>query len=204
MKEDLTEIVLIVDRSGSMASIKEDAQGGFNEFIEEQKKLEGEARVTLIQFDTEIDTVYDNVNINEVKEYTLIPRSMTALLDAVGYTISKVGERLSNTPEEEKPSKVMVCIITDGQENSSKEYDRTKIKEMIEHQRTKYSWEFVFIGANVDAFSEAGSLGVLYSATYDATGKGIKSAFSYSSDMTKTLRSGVTLDTYSNHIKLDS
>lgn len=204
MKDNLTELVLIVDRSGSMATIRKDAQGGFDEFIKKQKEVEGEARITLTEFDSQINVVCENIDIKEMKPYKLEPRGSTALLDAIGQTINKIGKRLSETKEEDRPSKVFVCIITDGEENSSREFSKTQIKEMIEHQRTKYSWEFVFIGANMDAFTEAGSMGIAFAASYDATAKGIGSAFLYSCDLSTQYRTTGNLDNVAKNVKLDS
>jgi len=204
MNEKLTEIVLVIDRSGSMHKISRDAQGGFNEFIQKQKEVDGEVKVTLVQFDDEIETVYDNEDIGKAAEYVLSPRGGTALLDAIGKTVTLVGERLSKTKEEDRPAKVMVCIITDGEENSSREYTKATVKEMIEHQRDNYAWEFIFIGANMDAFGEAGSIGIGRSASYNTTSIGIRSAFTYSSNITSSYRSGASLDSYDNNATLDS
>ncbi|MFW6219686.1 MAG: vWA domain-containing protein [bacterium] len=204
MKENLTEIIMIVDRSGSMSSIRSDAEGGFNEFIQKQKEVDGEVKVTVTQFDDKIEILYDNENIENIKEYKLEPRGMTALLDAIGTTINNVGNRLSKTDESERPSKVMVCIITDGAENSSSEFNKHKIKDMIEEQKNKYSWEFVFIGANMDAFEEASAMGIGFAASYDATSKGIRSAFQYSCDLTTSYRTTGDLSTYDSNTKLDS
>ena len=149
-QENLTEIVCIVDRSGSMDAIRKDAQGGFDAFIEEQQKEPGEATVTLAQFDDKYEMVWENKPLVEIKkgDYLLMPRGMTALLDAVGKTVRSVGERLDRTDEDKRPAKVIVTIITDGHENHSKEYKREQIMEMINHQRDKYKWEFLFLAAN--------------------------------------------------------
>lgn len=204
MNDNLTEIVMIVDRSGSMSSICSEAQVGFNEFIQKQKEVDGDVRITVTEFDSDIEILYDNEKIENIKEYKLLPRGMTALLDAIGFTINKVGNRLSETEDSERPSKIMVCIITDGQENSSIEYNKQQIKEMIEEQTNKYSWEFVFIGANMDAFAEASSIGIRHSASYDATGVGIRNAFTYSSDLTTSYRTTGSLDSTKSNVKLDS
>lgn len=162
MKQGLTEIILIVDRSGSMQSRRQDATTGINAFIEEQKKLEGagEANLTLLQFDTYHEYVYENRPIKEVGTYSLEPRGGTALLDAIGTVIDKTGKRFSAMPEDMRPEKVIVCIVTDGEENSSHAYKRDQIKQMIEHQQNVYKWTFIYIGNNVDSFDEAAKLGV--------------------------------------------
>jgi uncharacterized protein YegL len=192
-KKGLTEIVCILDRSGSMESIRDDAIGGFNSFIESQKKVPGTASVSLVLFDDLYENVYSNIDLNNVSllnRDTFVPRGMTALLDAVGKTITDVGVRLSNMTEDERPEKVMVIILTDGQENHSSEYNKNQIKEMIEHQRSKYSWEFMFLGANQDAFANASSLGVNvnYTRCFAATADGVTKAYGDMSFLTTSYR----------------
>lgn len=160
MRPDLTDITLVVDRSGSMASIQDDAQGGVNAFIAEQAKEPGEALLTLVQFDTEYDFLHKGVPISKVPHYDLCPRGMTALLDAVGRAIIETGQRLAAMNELDRPGLVIFVVMTDGCENSSKEYTKSQIKEMIERQQNKYSWHFTFLGANQDAFAEAGGMGI--------------------------------------------
>ena len=147
MKEGLTEIVSIVDRSGSMQSILDDAIGGFNTFLAAQQRQPGEAKLSLILFDHEYQIVHQAVDIQQVEplnQDTYVPRGSTALLDAVGKTIDAVGERLAATPESERPSQVIVSILTDGYENASQTYSKPKVAEMIKHQTEKYSWAFEF------------------------------------------------------------
>ena len=160
MRSDLTDITLVVDRSGSMAQIKEDAEGGVNAFMAAQAKLPGEATLTLVQFDTEYDFVHRGTPISQVPRYELVPRGMTALLDAVGRAINETGERLAKLAEQDRPGLVVVVVMTDGLENSSREFDKLQIKQMIEHQQEIYSWQFTFLGANQDAFAEAGAIGI--------------------------------------------
>jgi len=180
-QKDLTEIVCIIDRSGSMGSIQKDAQGGFDAFIEEQKKVPGKATVTLAHFDDAYELVWENRPLEDIKkgDYLLMPRGLTALLDAIGKTVQKVGERLSKTAEEKRPEKVMVTIITDGQENHSKEYKRKQIMEMINHQRDTYKWEFMFLAANQDAIGEAQTIGIPahLSMNFAASGQGVRAAY---------------------------
>lgn len=194
MKKNLTEMVFVLDRSGSMDHLTEDTIGGFNSMIESQKNEEGEAFVTTVLFDDKYELLHDHVSVKEVnpitrKEY--YARGMTALLDAVGRTINSVGERLSNTPEEERPEKVIFVITTDGYENASMEFTRTKVKEMIEHQQSKYSWVFMFLGANMDAVSEADSLGInaRFARTYTASDIGTESVYSATACAMSALRS---------------
>lgn len=160
---NLTEIVCILDKSGSMGSVRMDAIGGFNQFLKDQKGLASEARLTTIFFDTDYKVFYDGENIQHVPELTTqsyVPGGWTALLDAIGKTINTVGARLSNTPEHERPSKVVVVILTDGEENSSKEFTKAQINDMITHQKNAYQWEFIYLAANQDAIKEAGAVGI--------------------------------------------
>lgn len=160
MRNDLSDITLIVDRSGSMAQIQRDAEGGVNAFIADQKAKPGDATFSLLHFDTDYEFVQKAVPIRDAREYHLEPRGATALLDAVGRAISEIGSRLDTMREEDRPGLVVVVIVTDGEENSSKEYTKARVKEMIEHQQTKYGWKFTYLGANQDAFAEAGSIGI--------------------------------------------
>lgn len=175
--EHLTELVVIVDRSGSMASIQADAQGGLNTFIEEQKACPGEATLTLVQFDTNYEMLCENKPLRDVQPYTLVPRGATALLDAMGITIAKVGERLRQTPEDRRPGKVLVAIITDGEENSSREFSRERVFDMIKHQHDVYKWEFVFIAANQDAIRTGANYGISNSMNFAATSVGTQCAY---------------------------
>jgi len=182
MKENLTEIVFILDRSGSMVNVVADTIGGYNAFIENQKKEPGEARLTTVLFDDKYEVIHDAVDLREVQPLTdaqYYARGTTALMDAIGRTINNVGERLAMTPESERPSKVIFVITTDGYENDSREFTRPKIKEMIEHQTNKYNWQFMFLGANIDATAEAQSIGISadYAANYEATSKGTTSLY---------------------------
>jgi len=183
MKDNLTELVFILDRSGSMESMSKEAIGGFNAFLEEQKKVEGDANLTLVLFDNEYLLIHNGKNVKECEcldDKTYVPRGTTALLDAIGRTIDDVGRRLAATPEAERPGKVLVAIMTDGQENASKDYKKAKINEMISHQTGKYAWQFLFLAANQDAMAEGMSLGIArdFSMTYDSHQIGAtKSAF---------------------------
>lgn len=182
MKKNLTEMVFILDRSGSMSYLENDTIGGFNSMIIKQKQEEGEAYVTTVLFDDQYKILHDHINIQDIPELTnqdYYARGMTALLDAIGRTVNSVGERLSNTPEEERPEKVIVVITTDGLENASREFTKSAIKEMIEHQQEKYSWTFIFLGANMDAVEEAADLGISagYSKTYTASAQGTSSVY---------------------------
>lgn len=180
MKTGLTEIVYIIDMSGSMGAVREDAVGGFNRFVEDQKKEPSEARLTAVFFNSQAYTLWRlSVDIQNIpplgNEYS--PDGMTPLLDAIGRTVNEVGQRLDKLPDEEKPERVLVIIMTDGLENASKEFKKDQIRQMIEHQRTKYNWEFVFAGANMDATAEARGLCVAQAVHYKSTGKGVRDAY---------------------------
>jgi uncharacterized protein YegL len=159
MNKDLTDITLIVDRSGSMDSCKAEAEGGIKGFISDQKSSPGDAIFSLMQFDTEHEYIFNGIPIKDIKEYELLPRGMTALLDAVGTTINKTAERISKLSEEEKPALIIVAIITDGHENSSHEFSRAKIKELITAKENE-GWKFTYLGADQSAFDEAASMGI--------------------------------------------
>ncbi|HYE10921.1 MAG TPA: vWA domain-containing protein [Patescibacteria group bacterium] len=181
MNMNLTEIIFLLDRSGSMGGLENDTIGGFNAFLHNQKQLDGKTLITTVLFDNQYELLWNGIDANNVKltsrEYFV--RGTTALLDAVGKTILDVGYRLANTKEEDRPGKVIFVIITDGMENSSKEFTYSKIKELIQHQQQKYNWEFVFLGANIDAVSEAENIGICEDNAYnfEATGEGVKEMY---------------------------
>lgn len=159
-KANSTEIVFVLDRSGSMETIAADMKGGFDSFIQEQKKVPGECRVSLVSFNTTLDVVYEGLMLAAVPKLELYPRGGTALFDAVGVAITSTGARLANMPEAERPAKVLFVIITDGEENSSREYTKNQVAELVAHQQKKYSWDFIFLGANLDAAKAASDLNI--------------------------------------------
>jgi len=178
MKKDLTEIIFVIDRSGSMGHLTGDTIGAYNAYLDEQKNFDGQTKITTVLFDDRYELLFNGVSIDEAyldhsKYYV---RGMTALYDALGKTILDVGSRLAKTPENERPEKVIFIITTDGYENASKEFTKSKIKEMIEHQQSKYSWEFLFFGANIDSTQTATSIGLSEDSAYDfeASPKGVK------------------------------
>lgn len=175
MRQDLTEIVFILDRSGSMSSRKTDAEGGMNEFIRNQKELPGEANLTLVQFDEHYDVVYRGP-VKNAPEFKLVPRGSTALHDAIGRTINETGTKLAKLSEHERPALVIFVILTDGEENASREFSGHKIKEMVEHQESKYNWKFTYLGANQDAIAVGNSIGTQSSANYNNTYKALNAA----------------------------
>ena len=194
MKKNYTHIEVILDKSGSMAPTISDTLGGLNNFVEAQKKVPGTCSYQLVQFDStvELGTHYGNISdVPVLTAATYTPRGNTALLDAIGVTVSTLGSRLAAAPEEERPSKVIVVIITDGEENKSTEFKHDDINKMINHQRDSYKWEFVFLGANQDAIKVGTSLGVLKGAamTY-ASGKGFVTAGQHTNNMVTASRIG--------------
>jgi hypothetical protein len=181
MQADLTEIAYILDRSGSMQSLASDAIGGFNAFLDSQQKLEGRANFTLVLFDHEYLLVHNSIDIRQVPpldDATYIPRGNTAMLDATGRTIEEIGACLANTPESERPSKVIIAIFTDGLENSSRVYTHERIAAMIQHQQEKYGWEFLFLAANQDAIASAQKLSIpsANAINFIASPKGVRAS----------------------------
>ena len=163
MKKNLTELVFILDRSGSMAGLEKDTIGGFNAMIEKQRGEPGEALISTVLFDNETEVIHDRVPLDRVlalteKEYYV--RGCTALLDAVGGAIHHIGNVHKYAREEDRPEKTLFVITTDGLENASRRYTYDKVKSMIERQREKYGWEFLFLGANIDAAREAARFGI--------------------------------------------
>lgn len=163
MKKNLTQLVFILDRSGSMAGLESDTIGGFNAMLKKQKEEEGECVITTVLFDHDVALLHDRIDIRAVKpltrdDYTV--RGSTALLDAIGKTIHKIGNVEKNTAEAYRADKVMVVIITDGEENSSRYYSLREVKHMIERQKERYGWEFIFLGANIDAVETATRFGI--------------------------------------------
>lgn len=195
MRQDLTDISVVLDRSGSMEVVRAETIGGFNKFLEEQKKQPGDALLTLMQFDTEFQLVHSGKKLSDVPALThetFVPRGFTALLDAIGKTINETGRRLADMPEEQRPGKVIFVIVTDGEENSSHEFRQQQIHDMIESQRTKYSWEFVFLGANQDAIKTAATMGMpaRSSMTYASNTMGTAAAFVSVANLTSNYRAG--------------
>lgn len=182
---DATYIAVLLDRSGSMESVKDDTIGGFNQFLKDQQSVGENALFTLVQFDTGgIDVVHESRPVRDIPVLngnTYQPRGGTPLLDALGKTICSTGDALKAIPEDKRPDKVVFVVITDGQENASKEYTKSRIKEMIEHQTGVYKWNFVYLGANQDAFAEAGSVGFSVANVANYVGAATADAFAVAS-----------------------
>lgn len=163
MKKNLTELVFILDKSGSMSGLEKDTIGGFNSLLDQQRKVDGECVITTVLFDNRYELLHDRIDIRAVqpitgKEYFV--GGSTALLDAIGKTIHKIGAVQKNTTEDYRAEKVMFVIITDGEENASRNYSSIQIREMIQRQKERYGWEFIFLGANIDAVETAGRFGI--------------------------------------------
>lgn len=165
MNKDKTEIVVVLDRSGSMGSCKAQTVKGLNQFITEQKKLPGSANFTLVQFNHEYEFVHNGVPLNTVGECDMDPSGSTALYDALGRAINETGKRLAAMAECDRPGLVAFVILTDGAENCSSDFNADQIKEMIKHQQEKYSWQFTFLGANQDAFASSAKIGISVAST---------------------------------------
>lgn len=163
MRKNLTEIVFIIDRSGSMSGLEQDTIGGFNSMIKQQKNAEGEALISTILFDNVSEVLHDRINVKDIHPLTdhdYMVRGCTALLDAIGGAIHHIGNIHKYARQEDIPEHTMFVITTDGMENASRYYSSNKVKEMIERQKIKYGWEFLFLGANIDAVETAGLFGI--------------------------------------------
>lgn len=196
MKSDYTHIAIVLDRSGSMDSIRKDTIGGFNTFLKTQQAAPGSCTLTLVQFDSQaIEMVVPAFPINLVvplSEKNYIPRANTPLYDAVGQTIEDTGKFLKSTPEHQRPGKVVFVIITDGLENASRQFNAQRVRQMIEHQRDVYKWEFIFLGANIDSYAVTEDIGILRTHTmnYAHNTGGVICAFAAVADNTAKFRDG--------------
>ena len=194
MKKGLTEMVFILDRSGSMGGLESDTIGGYNAMLAKQQKGPGEAVITTVLFDDQYELLHDRINLRGVAPITdqeYYVRGSTALLDAVGKTINKIGNAQKRTTEAERAEKVVVVITTDGMENASCEFSKDKVRRMIEHQKSKYDWEFIFLGANIDAIATAGRFGISKdrAANYNADSEGTALNYAVISETMSCLRS---------------
>ncbi|HKM30369.1 MAG TPA: hypothetical protein VJZ51_06415 [Bacilli bacterium] len=193
MKKGLTEIVFILDRSGSMYGLEADTIGGFNSTLEKQKKLEGEAFVTTVLFDDQIQFLHHREPLMKIPNMTTrdyFVGGSTALLDAIGRSITGIGNIQRYTPEDYRAQKVICIIITDGMENASREYNYQSIKQMVERQKQLYGWEFIFLGANIDALATAGRMGISRdrASNYCADSKGTEVNYEALNDVISDVR----------------
>lgn len=198
-KSNHTDITVILDRSGSMGVVAPETIKGFNQFLRDQKKGPGTATITLNQFNHRFERVIDAQDVAvafPLTSETFVTKGNTALLDAIGKSIVDTGARLNAMPEDQRPGKVIVVIITDGEENDSHEFSRVQINSMIDHQQDNYQWEFVFLGANQDAIREAAKIGIGagQTMTYAHNAIGTTRAFSALSSNTSSLRCGDASD----------
>lgn len=193
MRKNLTEIVFILDRSGSMNGLEADTIGGYNSFLEKQKNGKGDAYISTVLFDNEIIVLHDRENIKDVKLLTSSdyePRGLTALLDAVGGAIKHIGNVHKYAREEDVPEKTIFVIITDGMENASHKYTYNKVNELIKRKQEEFGWEFVFLGANIDAPREARKFGISESrsVTYKNDEQGVANNYSVVDKMVSAFR----------------
>jgi uncharacterized protein YegL len=186
VNRNVTEIVFLLDRSGSMLGLEKDTIGGFNSFVKRQVERKGKTLLTTVLFDDQYEVLWNGVPAEQVQltseDYYV--RGTTALLDAVGKTILDVGYRLSRIEENDRPGKVIFVITTDGMENASFEFTHEKVKNLIQHQQEKYNWEFIFMGANIDVIAEAKNLGIKEEDAFrfEATHDGVENLYSMMSE----------------------
>jgi uncharacterized protein YegL len=195
MKEDLTDVTVVLDRSGSMQCLAGETIEAFNGFLAEQKAQAGEVTFSLVQFDDEYETVQSGVPLGSaapLTEDTFVPRGSTALLDALGLTIDRLGARLAAIAEPDRPARVVVVLMTDGQENASRHYGKDQVTRMVREQEKRYAWTFIFLGAGLDAIAEAARLGmsVNMASGYRADGSGIAGAYRSLSRNVTRVRTG--------------
>ena len=209
MKNNITELVFILDRSGSMAGLESDTIGGFNAMIEKQKKQDGECYVSTVLFDNVSEVLHDRVKLSEIKpmtdrDYTV--RGCTALIDAIGGAIHHIGNVHKYARPEDVPENTVFIITTDGMENASHRYTSDRVKAMIERQKAKYGWEFLFIGANIDAVETASryGIGADRAVNYNADPKGTSIVYESVSRAVCNVRARASLDSsWSDEINED-
>ena len=198
-KNNIVDVVFILDRSGSMGGLESDTIGGFNSMLEKQRKIEGKAFITTVLFDDQYELLHDRVNIakvNNITEKEYFVRGSTALLDAIGKTIAKEKAIQDTLGKNEKADKVLFVIITDGLENASREYNSSTVKKLIETQKEKYGWEFLFLGANIDAIETANTIGINAerAVNYKSDSIGTKKNYDTLNKAVEEVRSGKELD----------
>ena len=199
MKNEMTELVFILDKSGSMAGLEKDTIGGFNALVEKQRKLQGDVRVTTVLFNQSYELLHDRISLKGISPLTEDDYEVggtTALLDAIGSTVQKIANAQKRTMEEERADKVMFVITTDGMENASCEYNYKKINEMIASQKQKFNWEFIFLGANIDAVATARQFGVEeeFAVEYHADPEGTQLNYQVLSEAVSSFRTSKSID----------
>lgn len=199
MKKDLTELVFILDKSGSMSGLEKDTIGGYNSMLDKQIEVEGDCRLTTVLFDNEYKLLHDRIDIraiNKMTEKDYQVGGSTALLDAIGRSIHKIVNVQKQTAPEFRADKVMFVIITDGEENASREYSSEKIRELIERQKAQYGWEFIFLGANIDAIATASHFGIAADRAVDylSDREGTNLNYKVMAEAVKTFRKSGTVD----------
>lgn len=209
MKKNLTELVFILDKSGSMSGLENDTIGGFNSMLEQQKKVGGQCIITTVLFDNRYELLHDRMDLRAIRPITRREYSVggsTALLDAMGKTIHKIATAQKNTAEDYRAEKVMFVIITDGEENASRYYSSVQVKDMIRRQKERYGWEFIFLGANIDAVETAGRFGINADRAVDyvADSKGTQLNYRMMSESVAAFRQcGVIPDSCLDQIRKD-
>ena len=199
MKKGLTEVVFILDRSGSMSGLEADTIGGYNSMLAKQKKEEGDVIFSTVLFDDRTEVLHDRLSVHKVEALTdneYYVRGCTALLDAVGGAIEHIARVQKEMPEEERPEKTLFIITTDGMENASRKYDYAKVKKLVEKKKKKHGWEFIFMGANIDAVEVAGRFGVSKNRAvrYECDREGTKINFDVMSKMVSCARSSASVE----------
>jgi uncharacterized protein YegL len=199
MKRNVTELVFILDKSGSMAGLEADTIGGFNAMLMKQQKAEGEAFVTTALFNHKYELLHDRINVKGISPITNRDYEVggsTALFDAIGFTIQKIINVQKRTSVEERADKILFVITTDGMENASQEYSADKIKKMVQYQKEKFGWEFMFLGANIDAIATAARFGIDedFAVNYHADQVGTQLNYEAVNEAVLNLRSGKKVD----------
>lgn len=194
--QEYTHICMVVDRSGSMSTIASDMEGGIKTLLADQAKEPGYCLVDIVTFDTEVEFPFIDCRPDDVKGEIIRPRSSTALNDAVGMSIVRLGEKFARMAEEDRPAHVIFVVVTDGMENASREYTKEQVKALVEMQTEQYGWHFLYLAANVDAFATGADYGFAPSSTmpYNATAKGSKMSMASASRSMSATRSGLDAD----------
>lgn len=197
---NLTAIQLVIDRSGSMEAIREDAEGAIGSFIRDQKAQPGKALLRVTTFDNYIETPLDLEDISGVQAFKLVPRGMTALFDAMGTSIVDLGMKLDALPEDEKPAHVIFVTITDGFENASREYDSEAVKKLLTKQQDEFNWTFMFLSAGEDAVLTGAKIGVRenMAMNYAPTGRGYGATMDSASYAASSVRSGIAYEGFTD------